>query len=84
MGDFNSEANDPSAIIQKMFAMKNVGNAAFNAGKIENTFDSKAPYKRIDYIFYTKNSIEYISGKVLNDFGEASDHLPVFMEFKLR
>jgi endonuclease/exonuclease/phosphatase family metal-dependent hydrolase len=84
LGDFNSEANDTSAVIQKMFAMKNVGNAAFNVDKIENTFDSKAPYKRIDYIFYTKNSIEYISGKVLNEFGQASDHLPVFMEFKLK
>ncbi|AOW18484.1 endonuclease/exonuclease/phosphatase [Polaribacter vadi] len=84
LGDFNSEANDTSAVIQKMFAMKDVGNAAFNVDKIENTFDSKSPYKRIDYIFYTKNSIEYISGKVLNEFEEASDHLPVFMEFKLR
>lgn len=84
LGDFNSEATDKTAVIQKMFAMKNVGNAAFNVDKIENTFDSKAPYKRIDYIFYTKNSIEYISGKVLNEFEEASDHLPVFMEFKLK
>ncbi len=84
LGDFNSEANDTSAVIQKMFAMKNVGNAAFNVDKIENTFDSKSPRKKIDYIFYTENSIEYISGKVLKEFGEASDHLPVFMEFKLR
>lgn len=84
LGDFNSEANDPSSVIQKMFAMKNVGNAAFNADKIENTFDSNLPHKRIDYIFYTKNSIKYISGKVLNEFGEASDHLPVFMEFRLK
>lgn len=84
LGDFNSEAKDPSAVIQKMLAMKDVGNAAFNVNKIENTFNSKAPRKRIDYIFYTKNSIEYISGKVLNEFGQASDHLPVFMEFKLK
>ena len=84
LGDFNSEAKNTSAVIQKMFAIKDVGNAAFNVDEIENTFDSNAPYKRIDYIFYTENSIEYISGKVLNEFGEASDHLPVFMEFKLK
>lgn len=84
LGDFNSEANDTSAVIQKMFAMKNFGNAAFNVDKIENTFDSKTPHKRIDYIFYTENSIEYISGKVLNEFGQASNHLPVFMEFRLK
>jgi len=84
LGDFNSEARDSSAVVQKMIAMKNVGNAAFNVDKIENTFDSKKPHKRIDYIFYTENSIEYISGKILNEFGEASDHLPVFMKFKLK
>jgi endonuclease/exonuclease/phosphatase family metal-dependent hydrolase len=64
--------------------MKNFGNSAFNVDKIENTFDSKTPHKRIDYIFYTENSIEYISGKVLNEFGQASNHLPVFMEFRLK
>lgn len=84
LGDFNSRARDENAIVKKMFTMKNVGNAAFDVINIQNTFDTKAPYERIDYIFYTKNSIEYIFGKVLNEFGQASDHLPVFMEFGLR
>ncbi|KGL61854.1 endonuclease/exonuclease/phosphatase family protein [Polaribacter sp. Hel1_85] len=84
LGDFNSKARDKDAIIQKMFLMENVGNAAFKEENIANTFDSKNPYKRIDYIFYTSNSIEYISGKVLTKFGEASDHLPVEMRFKLK
>jgi len=64
--------------------MKDVGNAAFDMNNLGNTFNSKDPFERIDYIFYTKNSIEYISGKVLNQFGQASDHLPVEMKFKLR
>ena len=84
LGDFNSRARDKDAIIQKMFKMNNVGNAAFNIENIENTFDTKKPYERIDYIFYTKNSIEYISGRVLNEFEQASDHLPVMMRFKLK
>lgn len=84
LGDFNSEARDKDAIIKKMFALKDIGNAAFDASDIKNTFDSKAPAKRIDYIFYTKNSIEYISGRVLNEFKQASDHLPVYMQFKLK
>ena len=84
LGDFNSEARSNSAIIQKMFAQKEVGNAAFLKQNPSNTFNSRNPYKRIDYIFYSKNSIEYVSGKVLNEFGEASDHLPVYMEFKLK
>ncbi|TVZ56782.1 endonuclease/exonuclease/phosphatase family metal-dependent hydrolase [Lutibacter sp. Hel_I_33_5] len=84
LGDFNSEARDEDAIIQKLFVEEGVGNAAFNAKNPINTFDSKKPYKRIDYIFYTENSIEYVDGKVLTQFGEASDHLPVQMRFKLK
>ena len=84
LGDFNSRARDKDAVIQKMFAMKGVGNAAFDMNNLGNTFDTKNPFERIDYIFYTKNSIEYISGKVLNQFEQASDHLPVEMQFKLK
>ncbi len=84
IGDFNSRARDSDAIIHKIFAMEDVGNAAFNLNLLENTFDTKAPFERIDYIFYTKKSIKYVSGRVLNDFGQASDHFPVFMEFKLK
>lgn len=84
LGDFNSRARDSEAIIQKLFEMPAIGNAAFEATNPGNTYDSKAPFKRIDYIFYTKNSIEYIDGAVLTSFGEASDHLPVMMQFKLK
>lgn len=84
LGDFNSRARDKEAIIQKMFDLEDVGNAAFNAENPGNTFDSKNPVERIDYIFYTKNSIEYVDGKVLTEFGEASDHIPVEMQFKLK
>ncbi|TXD53212.1 MULTISPECIES: endonuclease/exonuclease/phosphatase family protein [unclassified Polaribacter] len=84
LGDFNASATNKNTVIKELFEMKGVGNAAFDLSNIENTFDAKNPYERIDYIFYTKNSIEYISGKVLNDFEQASDHLPVFMEFRLK
>ena len=84
LGDFNASATDKTASIQKMFANNEIGNAAFNLQNLEKTFDSQQPYERIDYIFYTKNSIEYVSGRVLNEFKQASDHLPVLMEFRLK
>ena len=84
LGDFNSRARDKSAAIQRLFAMPTVGNAAFIPNSIDNTFDTKDPHKRIDYIFYTKNSIEYITGSVLHQFEQVSDHLPVEMQFKLK
>ena len=84
LGDFNSSARDKEAIIQKLFAMNDVGNAAFNSVDPSNTFNSKNPFERIDYIFYTKNSIAYIDGKVCIEFGQASDHLPLEMRFRLQ
>lgn len=84
VGDFNSQARDENAVIKELLEMPAIGNAAFNKNDISNTFNSKDPFKRIDYIFYTKNSIVYTSGKILNEFGEASDHLPVYMEFRLK
>tara|TARA_B110000503_G_C7112116_1_gene398585 strand:+ start:706 stop:1683 length:978 start_codon:yes stop_codon:yes gene_type:complete len=84
LGDFNSKARDKNAVIQKIFGMKAIGNAASEMHNLGNTYDSKNPSERIDYIFYTKKSIEYISGKVLNQFGQASDHLPIEMKFRLK
>ncbi len=83
LGDFNSNPDDDDPAIKKVFDLKGVGNAAFG-DSYEYTFDSANPHKRIDYIFYTKNTIEYIDGKVLTQFGEASDHLPVEMRFRLK
>lgn len=82
LGDFNSPAHEKDAAIHQLLNDETLGSAAFDEDSIKNTFDSHHPFKRIDYIFYTKNSIEYISGKVATEFGEASDHLPVFMEFR--
>ena len=84
LGDFNSRARDKNAAVQQLLNSDKIGNAAFTKNNIANTFDTKSPYERIDYIFYTKESIEYVSGSVLNEFEQASDHLPVYMNFKLK
>jgi len=84
LGDFNSDPSYKDAVIKKVFELPNVGNAAFFNEKYELTFNSKNPFERLDYIFYTTNSIEYVNGKVLKQFEDASDHLPVEMQFKLK
>ncbi|RBW57168.1 endonuclease/exonuclease/phosphatase [Tenacibaculum sp. E3R01] len=84
LGDFNSDPKYKNALIKQVFKIPNIGNAAFLDTKYEMTFDTKDPFERLDYIFYTKNTIEYIKGKVLKEFGQSSDHLPVEMSFKLR
>jgi len=47
------------------------------------TFDTEAPYERLDYIFYTKQSISKINSGIAVDAGQISDHLPVWMRFTL-
>lgn len=84
LGDFNSDPNYEDAVIKKVFSIPNIGNAAYSKNNYELTFDSENPFERLDYIFYTKKSIEYIDGKVLKAFGSASDHLPLEMKFSLK
>lgn len=84
LGDFNSEARNKDAVVQEIFKMDDVGNTFYDKKNPANTYDSKNPNKRIDYIFYTKKSIEYINGSVLNQFSVISDHLPLEMKFKLK
>ena len=84
LGDFNSKFRDGSAGIQEFLRNEELGCAAIDSANVANTYDSKNLSKRIDYIFFTKNSIEEVEGKVLYEFGEASDHLPVYMKFKFK
>ncbi|CAL2091849.1 endonuclease/exonuclease/phosphatase family protein [Tenacibaculum sp. 190524A05c] len=84
LGDFNSDPNFEDPAIAQVLNLENIGNAAFSENGFANTFDSKKPYKRLDYIFYTKNFISYVDGRVLSEFAQSSDHLPVSMKFMLK
>ncbi len=48
------------------------------------TFSSGTPEYMIDFIFYNPSRIEKISSRVVSEMGEASDHLPVVMEFLVK
>jgi endonuclease/exonuclease/phosphatase family metal-dependent hydrolase len=81
VGDFNSDINYPNSIIQSMLNLPGIKTIA---NLSEKTFPSDAPIDRLDYIFYNEKYIEAVSSRVLTSFGDASDHLPVIMEFKFR
>ena len=53
------------------------------AGK-NATFPSNKPEYKLDYIFYTPSTIEVVDTQVLSTAAEASDHLPLMMEFRLK
>jgi endonuclease/exonuclease/phosphatase family metal-dependent hydrolase len=84
LGDFNSDIQYDNACIDLLLNLPNTGNAAFDKNALQNTFDSNNPTERLDYIFYNTDYIEYIDGRVLTEFEQASDHLPLMMNFKLK
>ena len=84
LGDFNSDVKYKNASINLLFNLPNTGNAVYNKNAEPKTFNSKDPTERLDYIFYNKNFITFIDGKVLLDFKQASDHLPLLMNFKFK
>ena len=47
------------------------------------TFDTEAPYEKLDYIFYTKKSIKPLAASTILEAAEISDHLPVSFTFTL-
>lgn len=56
-----------------------------NENSTENaTFPSNAPEYKLDYIFYTPSTIEITEAQVLSAAGEASDHLPIMVRFRLK
>jgi len=83
VGDFNSDVKFKNASIAPIINSPNIGIAAYSK-PYPNTFSSKKPVKRIDYIFYNKNFIEEIDSRVLTEIGESSDHLPLIMTFKFK
>ncbi len=84
VGDFNSDPAFKDAAILEIFNIPNVGNAAFSKEKYDFTYDSDKPHKRLDYIFYTSENIVSVEARVLKEFGQVSDHLPLLMKFKLK
>jgi endonuclease/exonuclease/phosphatase family metal-dependent hydrolase len=47
------------------------------------TFDTAAPYEKLDYIFYNPQRIQPVRVSTVREAGEISDHFPVFMAFTL-
>lgn len=84
LGDFNSDTNLPDASIGLILKLPHIGCAAFDPLKPANTYNSESPTERLDYIFYNDNFIKEVNGKVLTQFDQASDHLPLQMNFKFK
>ena len=81
VGDFNSDEAYEDAAVNLIIDIPGIKSAGRYKG---NTFPSGNPKVQIDYIFYNEKFIELESAAVLTSFGEASDHLPVQMNFRFK
>ncbi|MGI8936509.1 MAG: endonuclease/exonuclease/phosphatase family protein [Phormidesmis sp.] len=90
LGDFNSSLNrtdvETEFSIKEMAASEQFVSAVPEAdwGKAAATFPSDQPEYKLDYIWYTPSTIEAIKTEVVSAAGEASDHLPLMMNFRLK
>ena len=88
LGDFNSALNrteeEDFSINVLMESDVLVSATPPSDWEREPTFPADDPEYKLDYIFYTPETIEVLETQVVKTAGEASDHLPVMMRFKLK
>ncbi|GGC23736.1 endonuclease [Parapedobacter defluvii] len=82
VGDFNSSPDEVNPTISTMLR-ENLGTVDLgNVFKIPYTYSSDNPTSRLDYIFYN-DALELVTGRVVTEAGQISDHLPVWAVFRL-
>ncbi|MFG6099307.1 endonuclease/exonuclease/phosphatase family protein [Leptothoe sp. ISB3NOV94-8A] len=88
VGDFNSAVNRPEEGERSIEVLAESG--AFSSAlpreqwPDQPTFPSEPPEHKLDYLFYTPESIELTATRVIPEVGTASDHLPLMMTFTLK
>jgi endonuclease/exonuclease/phosphatase family metal-dependent hydrolase len=87
VGDFNSSLNrteeGDSRSIQILLDSPMLAAAQPTEGE-DVTFPSDQPQYTLDYIFYTPATLEVVEAGVVAEAAQASDHLPVQAEIRLR
>lgn len=90
MGDFNSAVN--RADERDRASVRLIAQSAdFTPvvpidqwGTDSATFPSDQPRYKLDYIFYTPKTLEKMDAQVVSAAQQASDHLPLMMQFRFR
>ena len=92
VGDFNSPQDSlgtRNKLLDQLINRQDVGMAipdsVYKKNMIKyNTYSSGNPFTKIDYIFYNTDMIKAIESDVVREFGEVSDHYPVWMKFVIK
>lgn len=87
LGDFNSDPGFPDAGIHLFLNDNRFAVAAFDRNApatSPKTYPSVHADERLDYIFWNVSRFELIDSRVLQEFGDISDHLPCIAEFRIK
>ncbi|MGD1852920.1 MAG: endonuclease/exonuclease/phosphatase family protein [Leptolyngbyaceae cyanobacterium] len=88
VGDFNSAINRPEEGERSINIMteSEVFTSALPQEQwtSQPTFPSKPPEHKLDYLFYTPETIQLDNTRVVTEAGTVSDHLPLMMTFTLK
>ena len=91
VGDFNSAVNRPEEgtpptidILLASDVLAPATNPAQFTDPAQFTYPTDQPAYRLDYGFYTPDKLELMEARVVTAAAQASDHLPVALELRLR
>jgi endonuclease/exonuclease/phosphatase family metal-dependent hydrolase len=91
MGDLNSMQNpkDRNELLSKLINIDGlsmaIGDETYEGSDENlNTFPSEMPTEKIDYIFYSNRHFDILESKIITDFRESSDHLPVYAKLVIK
>lgn len=90
LGDFNEPFSTEKNSYMSPFYNSSIIGQAISPQELQAypekhfTYSAETPKAKIDYIFYSKAHIEMVSAETITATQLLSDHLPVFMKFRLK
>lgn len=98
LGDFNSALNRGTFVTasgeelgETAFSIREmIASEPFTAAVAQSewdanpTFPADSPEYKLDYVFYTPDTLEVLQTQVVSEAGEASDHLPLMTTFRFK
>lgn len=86
LGDFNSDPSDPEESIHIFRNDDRLQIAAMSAGSTESpkTYPSVNANERLDYVIVHSANFEITDSRIVDEFGDISDHLPCWARLKIK
>lgn len=87
VGDFNSDPTYKEKGILEFYNDSRIGAMCSKEGLLKKetlTYPTDVPIEQLDFVFFSTKHFELVEWEVLGDFGQVSDHFPVYTKLKLK